>query len=89
MAEPIKFTDEEINEINELRFEVGGVFTELGRTQVEKTRRLSEIEQIENTLLEQYKELVTKEETLFKGLTEKYGEGDYDPNTGIFTPNQK
>jgi len=89
MAEAIKFTEEEINEINQLRIEVGGVFTELGRAQVEKTRRLSEIEQVENTLLEQYKELVIKEEALFKGLTEKYGEGDYDPNTGIFTPNQK
>jgi uncharacterized protein YecA (UPF0149 family) len=89
MAETIKFTQEEINEINQLRFEVGSVFTELGRLHIEKKRKLQEIEEIENTLLQQYGELVTKEETLFNGLTEKYGDGDYDPNTGIFTPKEK
>jgi len=26
------------------------------------------------------------EEELFKKLNEKYGDGNYDPNTGVFTP---
>jgi predicted transcriptional regulator len=89
MEEQIKFTEEEIKEINDLRFEVGSVFTQLGQIQIEKKKRLEELEQNETSLLNKYTELVAKEDTLFKGLNEKYGDGDYDPNTGIFTPIQK
>ncbi len=89
MEEQIKFTEEEVKEINDLRFEVGSVFTQLGQIQIEKRKRLEELEQNETSLLEKYTELVAKEDTLFKGLNEKYGDGDYDPNTGIFTPIQK
>jgi len=89
MEEQIKFTEEEVKEINDLRFEVGSVFTQLGQIQIEKRKRLEELEQNESSLLEKYTELVAKEDILFKGLNEKYGDGDYDPNTGIFTPIQK
>jgi predicted transcriptional regulator len=89
MEEQIKFTEEEIKEINNLRFEVGSVFTQLGQIQIEKKKRLEELEQNETDLLNKYTELVAKEDSLFKGLNEKYGDGDYDPNTGIFTPIQK
>jgi hypothetical protein len=89
MEEQIKFTEEEVKEINDLRFEVGSVFTQLGQIQIEKRKRLEELEQNETSLLEKYTELVAKEDVLFKGLNEKYGDGDYDPNTGIFTPIQK
>jgi len=89
MEEQIKFTEEEVKEINDLRFEVGSVFTQLGQVQIEKRKRLEELEQNEASLLQKYTELVAKEDVLFKGLNEKYGDGDYDPNTGIFTPIQK
>ena len=89
MEEQIKFTEDEVKEINQLRFDVGAVFTKLGQIQIEKKKRLEELEENEANLLIQYKELVTKEDTLFKELNEKYGDGDYDPNTGIFTPIQK
>lgn len=89
MEEQIKFTEEEVKEINDLRFEVGSVFTQLGQIQIEKRKRLEELKQNETSLLEKYTELVAKEDVLFKGLNEKYGDGDYDPNTGIFTPIQK
>lgn len=89
MEEQIKFTEDEVKEINDLRFEVGSVFTQLGQLHIEKKKRLEELEQNETELLNKYKELVVKEDTLFKGLNEKYGDGDYDPNTGIFTPIQK
>ena len=86
MAEKIKFTEDEDKQINELRIEVGGVFTELGQIHIEKRRRLSELEVRELELTKQHSDLVIKEETLFKGLNEKYGDGDYNPTTGEFTP---
>jgi hypothetical protein len=89
MAEEIKFTEDEVKEINQLRFDVGAVFTQLGQIQIEKRKRLEELEQNEESVLAKYTELVAKEDTLFKGLNEKYGDGDYDPTTGIFTPLEK
>jgi predicted transcriptional regulator len=89
MAEEIKFTEDEVKQINQLRFDVGAVFTQLGQIQIEKRKRLEELEQNEESILSKYTELVAKEDTLFKELNEKYGDGDYDPTTGIFTPLEK
>lgn len=86
MAEKIKFTEDEVAQINKLRIEVGAVFTELGQIHIEKKRRLSELEEREAELTKQHSDLVITEETLFKGLNEKYGDGDYNPTTGEFTP---
>jgi len=86
MAEQIKFTDEEISQINKLRDDVSQVFLELGQLQVERKKKLDEIDTIESTLLTTHSELVEFETNLFKTLNEKYGDGNYDPNTGLFTP---
>jgi hypothetical protein len=86
MAEQIKFTDEEISQINKLRDDVSQVFLELGQLQVERKKKLDEIDAIESGLLTTHSELVEFETNLFKTLNEKYGDGNYDPNTGLFTP---
>lgn len=84
--EQIKFTQEEVEQINQLRDDVSLVFVQLGQVSLEKKKRLDELEEIESQLLKQHQDLVEKEQELFKSLNEKYGDGNYDPNTGIFTP---
>jgi predicted transcriptional regulator len=86
MAETIKFTEEEVNSINQLRLEVSNVFTQLGQLSIEKKRRMNELESVEAQLLQKHSELQQQEQELFKGLNEKYGDGNYDPQTGEFTP---
>lgn len=86
MAEPIKFTEEEQNQINEIRQQANQVFSQLGQVRIERARRLKEVEDAEENLLVQHQELVTKEQELFKTLNEKYGDGNYNPETGEFTP---
>lgn len=86
MMEQIKFTQEEINSISQLKADVELVFTQLGQISVERKRRNDELDVIETELLEKHKELVNTEQELFKGLNDKYGDGNYDPTTGIFTP---
>jgi predicted transcriptional regulator len=88
MAEQIKFTEEEVSKINELRQNVANLFTQLGQLQIEKKRRLDELEKIESNMINQHLELQKTEEELFKGLNEKYGDGNYDPTTNTFTPLQ-
>jgi hypothetical protein len=84
--EQIKFTQEEVEQINQLRDDVSLVFVQMGQVSLEKKKRLEELEEIESQLLKQHQDLVEKEQELFKSLNEKYGDGNYDPNTGIFTP---
>jgi hypothetical protein len=86
MTEQIKFTDSEVNSINQLKTDVELVFSQLGQLSIERKRRNDELDEIESELLERHKELVNTELELFKNLNEKYGDGNYDPNTGIFTP---
>ena len=86
MAEQIKFTEEEINQVNELRNEVTQVFLQLGQLSLERKKRIDELDALESQLQESHSTLVQREQELFKSLNEKYGDGNYDPNTGIFTP---
>jgi uncharacterized protein YecA (UPF0149 family) len=86
MENQIKFTDEEVQQINQLRNDLELVFIQLGQVSVERKRRNDEIDAIEVEILEKHKEIVKKEEEIFKALNEKYGDGNYDPTTGIFTP---
>jgi hypothetical protein len=50
MAKPIKFTEEEVSQINQLRQDVAEVFTKLGQIQIEKKRRIEEVTQVEDEL---------------------------------------
>jgi phage host-nuclease inhibitor protein Gam len=86
MAEQIKFTEEEIQQINKLRQDVSNVFYELGQLSIEKKRLVDEANEKENELFQKHIELIEFEQTLFKTLNQKYGDGDYDPITGIFSP---
>jgi hypothetical protein len=89
MADEIKFTEEEVGQINQLRSDVQGVFIQLGQLSIERKRRIDELDEIELGLQQKHQEYVVQEQELFKTLNEKYGDGNYDPNTGIFTPIQQ
>ena len=89
MAEAIQFSEEEVGQINQLRQEVANVFTQLGQISIERNRRLDELDDLEEQLIAKHKELQQQEQDLFKGLNEKYGDGNYDPATNTFTPTPK
>ena len=86
MTKTIQFTEEEVSKINQLRADVSTVFTQLGQLEIERERRVQELDSIKQQLLTKHAELQVVEEELFKGLNEKYGDGNYDPATNTFTP---
>lgn len=88
MAKEIKFTNEEVAELNQLRQDVSNIFTRLGQLAIEKKRRVDEIVAIEEELLKQHSSLQEKEQEMFKGLNDKYGDGNYDPATNVFVPSE-
>ena len=69
MANTIQFTEEEVSQINQLRQDVANVFTQLGQLAIEKERRISELDGIQEQLLNKHKELQQTEEELFMLLS--------------------
>lgn len=86
MSKEIKFTEKEIKEINDLRMEVAGIFSQLGQVSIERNKKEQELKLIEEPLMKRHSELTLEESTLFKVLNAKYGDGNFDLETGIFTP---
>ncbi len=80
-----KLTQEELQVIKSLSQRNQAVINELGeieliKIQVEKRRKFAE---------EYLANLRTEQEDNGKALTEKYGDGEINPETGEFTPAQK
>lgn len=86
MAKEIKFTNEEVAELEQLRQDVSNIFTRLGQLSIERKRRVEEIDAMEEELLKQHSSLQVKESEMFKSLNEKYGDGNYDPISNTFIP---
>ena len=89
MAEAIKFTEEEIQSINELRQRVGNVFAQLGQLSIQRARAIDQLDTQQTQLINEHAALVSSEQELFAGLNEKYGDGNFDPQSGEFIPAPK
>tara|TARA_B000000475_G_scaffold248947_1_gene224266 strand:- start:581 stop:877 length:297 start_codon:yes stop_codon:yes gene_type:complete len=88
MAE-IKFTEEELGKINNLRQQIGQSFAQIGQLHLEKKRRVQEVETELGLVEANYNKLVVDEQELFTTLNKKYGDGNFDPQTGVFTPSEE
>jgi len=89
MAEAIKFTEEELNQITELRELNGSKISEFGQIELElllANQRIEALDDAKENLRTQYVELQNKERTLVQQLNEKYGAGQVDLSSGEFIP---
>jgi len=89
MAEPIKFTQEELAQITELRDANSQKISEFGQVELEillTNQRLTSLSTAKDNLQKDYIELQTKEQGLVQTLNEKYGAGQVDISSGEFIP---
>ncbi len=89
MAEPIKFTQEELNQITELRDANSQKISEFGQVELEillTAQRSESLSIAKGKLQKDYVELQTKEQELVRTLNEKYGAGQVDLSSGEFIP---
>ena len=89
MATPIKFTQEELEQITQLRDSNSQKIGEFGQVELEvllANQRLKALETTKNTLIEDYIGLQSKEKDLVRTLNEKYGAGQVDLSSGEFIP---
>jgi uncharacterized coiled-coil DUF342 family protein len=77
-------SQDELNEIVQLRNEFANVFASIGSIQ----SRIKELEEENESNYTSLKEIQKKEEVLFEKLKNNYGEGNIDLITGEFKPIQ-
>ena len=79
---PKKFTKEELQELEEIRVKLSDLSFQLGRLQISKINLKKRESYLENEL----NNLNKVESDLAKKLTDKYGKGNLDLETGEFIP---
>jgi len=87
----IKFTEEELQSLNELSGTYRSVQEELGAIEVRKLILNQQLDALDGRKVELEAAYTTNQQTerdLSKSLTEKYGAGNLNPETGEFTPNE-
>ena len=85
----LKFNEDEMKKVEKFKNDFSDITVKMGEVELELTLlnvRLKNIQQIKDTLKEQYIQLRESEIKLASELREKYGEGEFDITTGVFTP---
>jgi hypothetical protein len=83
-----QLTSEELSNVKELALSLNDITSKFGQLKVEKLNLLTQItalEELENALDKDYFELKEKEYILSKDLSEKYGEGTLNLETGTIS----
>ena len=85
----IKFSDEELQSLRGLQEGYQEKSAQFGQLKVQKLlvqQQLDALEETETQFESDYSELQKQEQDIVKSLNEKYGPGNLDPATGVFTP---
>ena len=89
MSEEVKFTEEEISSIKEIRetyFAIKNTFGQLGVSRLRVEQDMEAIDKATDNLKKTYTETQEKERNIVDNITKKYGDGQFDLETGTFTP---
>ena len=85
----VKFTDDElksIQEISQKSNEITNRFGQLVIAKINLEKQSEAVEEEEFKLHEELEALKKEEQETLQSITEKYGPGTLDPQTGVFTP---
>ena len=89
MANPIKFKDEDLKELTDLRQGYVNTQNQLGRLAVQKVlaeQQYDSLTKAEDELRQNYLNLTSKEQELVQKYNEQYGVGTVNIDTGEFLP---
>ena len=89
MAKEIKFTEDELKSLGDLQGKYNVVTNKFGQLAIAKLnfeKQQESIEEEEFKITEELESVRAEEQTLLNDITEKYGPGQLDPQSGIFTP---
>ena len=94
MAEDVKFTEEEMTQINELQqtyMNLQNTIGQLGVARIRLDQQYTDLEVSEDNTRTQFAENQTKERDFVDTINKKYGDGNLDLTSGVFThkPSEK
>ena len=85
----VKFTEDEMKSLQDLQTGYQDKQTILGQLAVQRILLTQQTDALETRIIEveqEYQSIQQTERDLVKKLNEKYGPGQLDPATGVFTP---
>ena len=85
----VKFTKQELQSIQDLSTKSNGITNRFGQLAIAKInleKQSETVEEEEFKLHEELENLKKEEQETLQKITEKYGPGSLDPETGVFTP---
>ena len=91
MSEEKKFTEEELNKVKDIQTRYIDLQTQFGQIAVSKLRleeQLNTITENEVKTIDDFNKIQKEEKDFLKKITEKYGEGNLNAETGVFIPNK-
>jgi len=84
MPEEVKFTEEELTQVQNIQKSYANVQNQFGQLKLAQIR----LDNDEVTLEDALKSIQDDEKKFLDGITEKYGQGSLNPETGVFTPTE-
>ena len=85
----VKFTEEELQSLNDLQVKYNTITNQFGQLAIAKLNLEKQTEVVndqEFKLQEELDQAREQEQEILKDITEKYGPGQLDPQSGVFTP---
>ena len=89
MADTVKFSDNEMKELQEFQTSYQSKTIEFGQLRVQSILLKQQLDTLQNQEAQMevdYSNIQKKERDLVDQLNKKYGPGALDPSTGTFTP---
>ena len=84
MPEEVKFTEEELTQVKNIQISYQNVQNQFGQLKLTQIR----LDEQEVELEEALKTIQSEEKKFLDGITDKYGQGSLNPDTGVFTPTE-
>jgi len=84
MPEEVKFTKDELTQVQNIQVSYQNIQNQFGQLKMAQIRLDNREIDLENSL----KSIQTEESKFLDGITDKYGQGTLNPETGVFTPTE-
>ena len=84
MPEEVKFTEEELTQVQNIQKSYVNVQNQFGQLKLAQIRLDEQEVELEDAL----KSIQSEEKKFLDGITNKYGQGTLNPETGVFTPSE-
>ena len=84
MPEEVKFTEEELTQVQNIQKSYLNVQNQFGQLKLTQIR----LDEQEIELEEALKSIQSEEKKFLDGITKKYGQGTLNPETGVFTSSE-